>query len=658
MKKAKTVDWGFDASAIDHSVRPQDDFYQYANGSWLKKTKMPADESRWGSFSMLHYQTQQQLQTIVKDVLKKKHAMPGSSEQLVRDTYLAADNMPLRNKLDAQPLAELRARVSSISSAQELLDRFAYFQTIGVTTPWGTYVDQDSKNSSAYILHMWQSGLGLPDRDYYLKDAPEQKRVRDAYKLHMQKILALAGAPRQTITEKIETIMRIETALAKSSMSKEDARDADKTYHKYARPQLKHLAPAIAWQKYCKDIGVKQATAVIVAQPDFMREVNRLIETTPLADWKVYLDWHLVSDLSSLLSEQFLKQNFAFYGKVLAGNKKMKPQWRRSLGAVNGTVGEALGEIYVQTYFPKSSKKAMDELVSDLFAVYEARIQKLSWMTSPTKRKAIQKLHLMKRKIGYPTKWKGYKGLTIKNDDFFGNSIRSHCFEYARMMKKLGKPIDQTEWYMTPQTVNAYCNHNMNEIVFPAAILQWPFFDPKADDALNYAGIGSVIGHEMTHGFDDQGSKFDGKGNMKSWWSKKDAAQFSARTRLMVAQYDEYEVADKVKVNGKLTLGENIADLGGVAIGYDAYQRRLAKTGRKNINGLTPEERFFLCYAQMERDLVRPESVKTQVLTDPHSPCAFRVNGPFANFAPFYETFKVAKKDSLYREPKKRADIW
>ena len=658
MQKDSKGSWGFDLKSIDKSVRPQDDFYRYANGGWLKQAKIPKEESRWGSFTILRYNTEEQLQTLIVKLLKKKKYTGGRSEQLVSDMYRSASDMAARNKLGATPLSPLRAMVSAIASKEDLFTCIAHFHVLGVSGMFGTMIDQDSKDSTKYLLHLWQGGIGLPDREYYLADTAEHKRVREAYIVHIQKLLKLAKKTPAEIKHVVDTVMKIETALAKASMRKEDTRDAEKIYHKYSAVQLSRLAPNIPWHKYFALTGAKGITTTIVGQPDFFKKLSELTDSISLAQWRVYLEWHLINDAAPLLSEPFVRENFNFFGTVLSGSKKMKPVWRRALGATSSVVGEALGQLYIKEYFPQAAKKAMDILVSDLFAVYESRIKKLDWMGAATKRKAVQKLRMMKRKIGYPTKWKGYRGLTMAPNDFFGNILRSSEYEHIREMEKLKHAVDRTEWHMTPQTVNAYCNFNMNEIVFPAAILQWPFFDFTADDAINYAAIGSVIGHEMTHGFDDQGAKFDGKGNMKSWWTKKDNALFEKKSRILVEQYNVYEAASGINVNGQLTLGENIADLGGLAIAFDAYQKRLQKTGRKLLNGLSPEERFFLGFAQMERELAREESVKTRALTDPHSPAPARVNGPLANFLPFYEIFKVIKKDKLYREPKKLAEVW
>ncbi|MDE2173067.1 MAG: M13 family metallopeptidase [Patescibacteria group bacterium] len=649
---------GFDVRGMDRDIRPQDDFYHYANGRWLKKNHIPPHESRWGSFHMLRYDTEKKLRAVVLELQNKRNLKAGSPEKMVRDFYRSGLDMRKRNSLGAKPLAPWLLRIAGIKDVRSLVDTFAHLEKIGGGGPWGVMVDQDMKNSERYILYLHQSGLGMPDRDYYLKHDAESVRVRTAYKKHLRAIFVLLGKTRAQARRDAETVLRMETSLAEISMSKEDLRDVDKTYHKMRRPALARIARAVEWDSFFKIIGARNVREVVVMQPGFFKAVNGMLVRESLQDWKTYLTWHLVGGAAGLLSAPFEKQNFAFYGTVLSGTRKMKPLWRRALNAVNGNLGELLGKLYVQAYFGPDAKKKIVEVVEDLFRAYEARIKSLDWMSSSTKRKAVQKLRQMNRKLGYPDKWKNYRGLSISPDDYFGNSVRAALFEHARVMRRLTKPVDRGEWFMSPQTVNAYCSFGLNDVVFPAAILQPPFFSTNADDALNYGAMGSVIGHEITHGFDDQGAKFDGKGNRKTWWTKIDRARFDKKAWVLVRQFNEYTVADGLKVNGQLTLGENIADLGGASIAYDAYQFRLSKTGRKNRSGFTPEQRFFLGLALFERENRRPETEKTQVLTDPHSPGIFRVNGPASNLPEFYKAFGVQKGDLLYRKPKDRAKIW
>ncbi len=640
--------WGFDTKAIDVRVRPQDDFYHYANGSWLKSATIPPEESRWGSFVTLRVETEHQLRRLVETTKNPQ----------IKNLYASALDIKTRNRLGTKPLEPLRQEIAGITSQSQLQKTLVHLHRTGLAGMWGEMIEQDLKDTTRYALFLWQGGLNMPDRDYYLLDKPEQVRVREAYIGHIKKIAKLGGAS-ATKAERIAAIvMKIETRFAQVSMSKEDMRDPHKIYHKYTLPKLQKLAPSVQWVQFLSGIGVRNPKDVLVGQPEFFKEVSNMLKEIPLEDWRVWLDYDLLNSSAGMLSEPFIKEAFSFYSQTLMGAKVMKPLWRRALAATTGTLGELVGKLYVAEHFPPQAKRTMDALVTDLFDVYEARIKALPWMSPATKKKAVKKLRTMIRKIAYPTKWKSYAGIIIKKGDYFGNIVRASEFEHKRELKKLGRPIDRHEWLMTPQTVNAYFAPTMNEIVFPAAILQWPFFDPEADAAINYAGIGSVIGHEMTHGFDDEGSKFDHSGNLKDWWQKSDRERFEARATLIEHQASAHEVEPGVHMNGKLTLGENIADLGGLVIAWDAYQNYLHKHGRTDIQGLSPEQRFFLGYAQMERELRRPEYAKLAALTDPHADASFRINNPLANFAPFHEVFGTKKGDKLYRDPSKRAEIW
>lgn len=643
---------------MDQKVRPQDDFYRYASGSWLDKNPIPPAESRWGTFLILRYDTEKKLRGILTELLKKKSAKKGSPEQLIRDFYRSGMDLKRRRALGLNPLQLYLDMIENMQSKTDLEKTLARLQRIGVSVPFGAGIDQDSKESTKYILHLYQDGLGMPERDYYLKNDKESLRVRTKYVPHIRAMLRLGGMSANQAKKAADTIMKIETALATASMSKEDRRDADKVYHKKALKDLRTLAPGLDWPRFFTGIQAGAPKAVIAMQPQFIQAAVAMLDSVPLSDWKVYLTWHLINDYAGYLSPAFVKQNFAFYGTVLSGQKQMKPLWRQVLSAVNGSLGELLGRIYVQKYFTPAAKRKMNQLVDDLFEAYEARLKKLEWMSPATRKKALIKLKALNRKIGYPDKWKSFTGLEIRADDYAGNAIRACEYVHKKEMRKLTKPIDRTEWFMFPQTVNAYFAPNLNDIVFPAAILQPPFFDPKADDAINYGAIGSVIGHEITHGFDDQGSKYDEHGNLKSWWTGKDRARFEKRANVLVKQFDQYKVVDGVKVNGQLTLGENIADLGGLAIALDAYHLRLTKTGRKSIDGFTPEQRFFLGATVFERENSRPEFEKMAVLTDPHSPSKFRINGPVSNIDEFYDAFTLKKGDKLYRASRDRARIW
>jgi len=654
----KKEEWGFDVRDMDTAIKPQNDFYRYANGGWLKKNPIPPHESRWGSFLILRYDTEKRLRALVSKVRNIKNLKAGSPEQMVRDFYRSGLDMKRRNELGLAPLRPWLDRIEKIHDVRSLVSTLAHLEKIGGGGPWGAMVDQDMKNSEKYIIYLHQSGLGMPDRDYYLKKDPESMRVRSAYEKHLEAMFALMGKTRIEAKKSRETILRIETNIAKISMPKEDLCDVDKTYHKVRVTVLARHTRNIDWNSYFKIIGAGNGRDIVVMQPAFLRAISVMLAKEPIEDWKTYLVWHFVGGAAPYLSARFEKQNFAFYGTILSGVKVMKPAWRRVQSAVNGNLGELLGKLYVQAYFGLEAKKKIVTIVADLFEAYETRIKNLDWMSSATKKKAVRKLHQMTRKLGYPDKWKSYRGLVIKPNDYFGNAVRATLLEHARVMRRLKRPVDRKEWFMTPQTVNAYCSFGLNDVVFPAAILQPPFFDPNADDSINYGAIGTVIGHEITHGFDDQGSKFDGKGNRKTWWTERDRTRFEKKAKVLVKQFNGYKVSSGLKVNGQLTLGENIADLGGASIAYDAYKFRLAKTGHKNANRFTPEQRFFLGFALFERENRRPEAEKTQVLTDPHSPGTYRINGPASNLPEFYEAFGVKQGDKLYRKPKDRAKIW
>lgn len=654
---AKKSAWGFDTRDLDTRTRPQDDFFTYASGGWIKRNPIPKEESRWGSFTRLRHMTDRQLQTLVKKIVAKKNARVGSPTQMIGDYVRSGMNIATRNARGLSPLAPYLQLVNRLSRPEEIVPLVGALEAKGFSGIWGTDVDQDMKNCERYVLYLMQGGLGMPDRDYYLKSDPESKRVRTAYKTHLENMFALIGRGK-TAAQEAAIVLQLETKLARASMKKEDARDVDKTYHRYSFSALRRHTPRIDWVGYFKALGA-DPRELIVMQPDFFKAVDQLLFAVPLEYWKIYLRLRLVSDVAAFLTTSLERENFNFYATVLTGTKHMKPLWRRVLGVVNRSLGELLGELYVQEYFGPESKRKVERIVDDLFTAYDARIRALDWMTPVTKRKALQKLHQMNRKLGYPDIWKSYKGLRLLPDDYAGNALRVSAYEHRRALRKLrASKVNRKEWFMSPQTVNAYYSYGMNEIVFPAAILQHPFFDITADDAVNYGAIGSVIGHEITHGFDDQGSKFDGHGNRKTWWTKVDRNRFEQKSRRLINEFNSYEVAPKLAVNGKLTLGENIADLGGLSIAYDALMIRLRVTGRTTIDGFTPEQRFFLGYAATEREQQRSEFTKTQVLTDPHSPSMFRVNGPLSNMPEFYAAFNVKKGDKLFRPPKERAKIW
>ncbi|MCI0542589.1 M13 family metallopeptidase [bacterium] len=655
--------WGFDLRDLDRSIRPQDDFFQYASGGWIKRNKIPADQARWGSFDALREENLKKLKIIVEE----------TDDQLVRDFYLSAMDEAGRERAGISPIREELKKIEKIKNTKDLITRIAHMHRRGFSPLWGVYVAQDEKKSDVNILYFHQSGLSLPDRDYYLKDDAESKRVRKEYVKHVRKIFELAqeknkkrdlpDGREKDSRKNVAIVMKIETELARSSMTRVELRDVEKQYNKRTLGELAKEAKNVDWELYLRLVGAGRPKNFLVSQPEFLKKVGAMFESVSLPEWKVYLRWKVLNGTAGVLNKKFVRENFHFYATVLAGVKKMKPLWKRAVGAVDGNIGEALGKLYVEKYFKRIAKRKINALVDDLFIAYKKRIGGLDWMSAATKKKALMKLHAIKRKLGYPTRWKGYRGLVISRSHIMENLSHVNEFEWRRMVRKLHKRPDPTEWHMTPPTVNAYYSPNMNEIVFPAGIMQPPFFDPNADDALNYGTIGSIIGHEITHGFDDEGSKFDAKGNFKKWWGKTDRKLFEKKAKVIERQFNTYEPIAGMHVNGALTLGENIADLGGLVIAYQAFQKHLEKTihqpaEREVLDGFTPEQRFFLGAGVMERDNMRLEYLKKILVVDTHSPSRYRVNGPLSNMPEFYEAFGVKKGDKLWREKKERARVW
>jgi putative endopeptidase len=648
--------WGFNTSHIDPSIRPQDDFYQYAGGAWLKQAVIPKNESWWGAFVQVRTETDKQILSLMQELDAKRSVVPGSAEQMIRDFYRSGMDEKRRAALGTSPLDGLRKKIRAMKSSRDVQAMLAQLHRLGVGVLWGAALDQDLKNADRWQIQLHQAGIGMPDRDYYLLDGVEQKRVRDAYVPHIQKMLKLAGYTAVEAVAASKLILAIETRLAHTSMKAEDMREPEMIDNKHTIPQLKKLAPSIDWDQYLQTLGLA-VKDVNVMQPAFIRESETLLTELAAEEWQTYFDWHLINAFAGLLSPAFGKERFAFNGTVIMGQQKMRPLPRRVMQMVNGSLSEALGQVYVSRFFSAESKAKVNAMVDDFFVAYEARIKALDWMSATTKKKALQKLAALNRKLAYPDTWKSYKGLVIRADDYVGNVMRSAEYEHKRMLKKLGKPIDRKEWYCAPQIVNAFYSPNHNDMLFPAGILQPPFFNPNADDAVNYGAIGLFIGHEMSHAFDNMGAKFDLKGNLKDWWTPEDAKLFAAKGTVVKKQFDEY-VVEGLHVNGKMTLGENIADLAGLHVAYDAYQLKLARTERRDIDGFTPEHRFFLGFAGAMLEISRPEFMRLRILTDAHAPPCTRINGPLSNMPEFYEAFGVKKGDALYRAPAKRAKIW
>ena len=647
---------GVDTKDFDLSVKPQDDFYRYVNGLWLEKTEIPADKSNYGAFNMLMDETREDLRKIIEETANRPDKAEGSDEQKVGDFYSSYMDTVLIEDLGLQPLQEELARIAAISSRDDVVRQFARNHRLGVKTPIEYYVDIDAKKSDQYISHIYQSGLGLPDRDYYFKEDAKFQDIRKKYVAHIATMLTLAGI--DDPGGNANRIFALEKDLAGFQWTRVENRDRDKTYNRYETKQLADLTPQFDWSLFLSAAGVGDIHDIVVNQPSYLEGFGAVLARHDVGDWKAYLAWQLLNKYAPMLSQKFVDADFEFYGKTISGIEVNEPRWKRAVDAIDQVIGELVGKVYVRQYFTPQAKERMVHLVENVTTSLQHRIENLAWMGPETKEKALQKLGKFHAKIGYPDKWKDYSGLSIAPNDLVGSYFRASDFEYQRMIDKLGKPIDRTEWFMTPQTVNAYYNPTMNEIVFPAAILQPPFFNMQADDAVNYGAIGAVIGHEITHGFDDQGRKSDGDGNLVEWWTKDDEKEFMQRARVMVDQYNLFSPVDSMTVNGELTLGENIADLGGLTISYDAYKLALAGNEAPVIDGFTGDQRFFIGWAQVWRRKYRDEELRRRLLIDPHSPSEYRVVGVLSNMPQFYAAFHVTENDTMYKPEQNRVLIW
>ncbi|HXN11097.1 MAG TPA: M13-type metalloendopeptidase [Steroidobacteraceae bacterium] len=650
---------GIDLQYVDDGVRAQDDFFRHINGKWLDTVQMPPDKARYGSFDQLRDDSLDQLRTIV-DGLAQATDPSDPDQRKIADLYASFMDEAALETQGLKPLAPEFVRIEAITKKSEIPALIAYFNRIGVSAPYTPQVHQDAKDSTRYVFDLNQDGLGLPDRDYYLQDDARFLQIRARYAQHVTKMLELAGDGMAARDAK--AIIELETALAKIQWTKVDNRDPVKTYNKFPYAQLPTLAPGYGWKSYLSASGVMTRTDyLIVSQPSYIAGVDKLLESTPLPVWKAYFRWRVISDFAPYLNKAFVDENFTFSGTTLRGIEQNRPRWKRGLELLEGAIGEGLGKLYVAKYFPPESKARMDQLVRNLLAAYAADIDTLDWMGPDTRAKAKQKLAKFTTKIGYPVKWRDYSALKVVRGDLVGDVIRAQVFEYNRNLNKLGKPIDHTEWDMTPQTVNAYYNPEENEIVFPAAILQPPFFNVKADDAVNYGGIGAVIGHEISHGFDDQGSQYDGDGNLldpPGWFTAADLEQFKTRTHALVQQYAAYTPVPGYPINGELTLGENIADNSGLAIAFKAYRLSLGGASAPVIDGLTGEQRFFAGWAQVWRGKARESETVRLIKIDPHSPTEIRGTVPERNQAAFYDAYGVKPGDKMYLAPEQRVTLW
>jgi len=649
---------GFDFSNLDRSASACQDFNQFANGGWMAKNPIPGAYSVWGRFTQLDEHNVEVLHGIL-DGLRKKKSFPNANEQKIADFYGSCMD---EQKIEAEgikPLESELQRIDRISDLLSLEDQIARFHAHRIPAVFGFGATQDFKDSTTIIAQAVQGGLGLPDRDYYLSDDPKPKATRDEYVKHVARTFELMGDTPERAAAEAATVMKIETKLAENSSTRVQRRKPEANYHPMLKAQLIEMTPDFDWGRYFRGVGLSEVGKVNVGQPDFFKAAGKLLKDTPVDEWKSYLRWHLVNSASNTLSSKFVEESFAFNGKYLQGTTEMLPRWKRCVAGTDRALGEALGQIYVAKTFTPQAKARAQAMVANLIAALQGDLTTLSWMSQETRQKAIAKLNAFVRKIGFPDKWRNYQALQVSRGPYFNNVVLAGEFEVKRNLGKIGKPVDRTEWGMSPPTVNAYYNPQINEIVFPAGILQPPFYDPKADDAFNYGGIGAVIGHEMTHGFDDQGAKFDANGNLVMWWTPDDFKKFSERTDCVVRQFSSFQVEPGLNQKGELVVGESVADLGGLTVAYAAYQKSLeGKPRPKDINGFTPEQRFFLGWAQVWAQNIRPEAARLRTATDPHPLARFRVNGPLSNMPTFAKAFQCKDGEAMVRPPDKRCQIW
>jgi putative endopeptidase len=655
---AKPLASGLDLAAMDKTVRVQDDIFDYANGHWLKNTPIPEDRSSVSIASELLDKSLEQLRGLIETAAKDVGAAPNAESRKVGDLYASFMDEAAVEAAGLGAIKNELARIDALKSKSELPALFAHLHRIGVSTPYGVGVSPDIRDTTRVAAGVDQDGLGMPDRDYYIKDDDARLvEIRGRYLKSIEKLLGLAGLP--SAAAQAKAVLELETRIAKAQWTRTELRDPVKTYNKITLDALDAQSPGYHWQVYLDDTGIAAKTNyVIVGEPSYFKAFGAMVQTEPLSSWKSYLRWHLIMEYSGNLPKAFVNANFEFFGTALRGTPEIRPRWKRGIALVEASIGEGLGKVYVAKYFPPATKASMDKLVSNLLTAYRQDVASLDWMGPETKKQALAKLARLNRKIGYPDKWRDYSALVIKRDDLIGNVIRANEFEFAYQLGKLGKPVDHGEWLMTPQTINAYYRPDLNEIVFPAAFLQPPDFDPNADDAANYGAIGAVIGHEMSHGFDDEGSQFDASGNLRDWWTKEDHQRFAAKTATLVAQYDAFEAIPGYKVNGKLTLGENIADNSGLAVAYKAYRLSLNGHEAPVIAGYTGDQRFFLAFSQSWAGKVRDKQEVVYLKSDPHSPYAARGSLPLSNQDAFYTAFGIKPGDKMYLAPDKRVHLW
>ena len=646
---------GIDIAGMNTSVRPGDDFFAYVNGNWIKNTEMPADKPRYGLFDILRDESQDAVKAIIEKSAGGDFAK-GTDEQKVGDLYSSFLDWDTRNARGTEPLQPELDRINAIASYDDLAVYFAAALKRGLDAPFAAQQLTDFLDPKNYAYLVAQSGLGLPDREYYFKEDENSESIRTKYVAHIAKMFDIAGL--EGGADSAQVIMALETRLAAENMTKEKARDYAGNYKKFVVTDLPEIMPNFNWDGYLAELGIQDLPEVVVYTLDYMKALDAIIQDTDLDTWKTYLTWSALNNTAGRLTRDIDKQNFEFYGKVLSGTEEQRPDWRRAVSTVDGLLGEVVGKVYVKEHFPPEAKERMLDLVGNLVKAYEKSIKELDWMGEDTKVEALDKLSKFTPMIGYPDKWRDYSALDIEAADYYGNIERANLAEYKRQLDRQGGPVDRQEWGMNPQTVNAYYNPPLNQIVFPAAILQPPFFDLEADDAVNYGAIGAVIGHEIGHGFDDKGSTFDGNGVLRDWWTDDDRAEFEKRTGALIAQYDAFKPFEDLAVNGEFTQGENIGDLGGITIGLLAYKMSLEGEEPPVIDGFTGMQRVFLGFGQVWRGIIRDEALRTQIATDPHSPAIYRANGPVRNVPEWYEAFEVAETDALYLPPEERVKIW
>jgi putative endopeptidase len=655
-EKTETLGSGIDFDGIDNAIRPQDDLFEHANGTWVRETELPSDRARWGAFFELHEKSQEDIKTLVEAVSQAENVELGSPKQKIRDFYNTYMDTDSATELGIEAIRDELDQIAAIDSLDDVFRLFGTLSTYGIDNPVGPSVYSDLKDPDTAVVYLSEAGITLPDRDYYLKDDEQFIRGRELYQTYVSRVFELAGL--QDGATRAEALLALEQQLAEAHWTKEDNRDPVKAYNPMTPDELRALAPGIDWDITLEAIQVAGRDRYIVTQPSYFEAASNIIPATDLQTWKDYLTFQTIDRFAPLLGDPFFQAWFEFYRAGLQGIDEPRPLWRRAVNATNSDLGELLGQLYVEEYFKLESKERMQVMIDNLIEAYRQSISELEWMGEDTRLQALDKLSGLTTKIGYPEKWRDYSKLDIVAGDLVGNIKRSDVFETNRILDKLDKPVDKTEWGLTPQTVNAYYRPAWNEIVFPAAILQPPFFNTEADDAVNYGGIGAVIGHEIGHGFDDQGRKYDGGGNLRDWWTEEDNAHFEERKQKLAAQFNSYEVLDGLTINGEFTSGENIGDLGGLSIAYKAYQLSLDGQEAPVIDGLTADQRFFLGYAQVWRGKARDEESKRLLTVDPHSPSKFRANGAAINVPEFYEAFDVQEGDGMWLPPEDRVKIW